>query len=313
MSNTNWQSYQEQLSLLKNRGLKVEDEQAALDYLERIGYYRLNGYWYPFRKMKAQPTGHSLREDEFIAGARFEEAVQLYVFDKKLRLLALDALERIEMAVRVDVAYLLGQYDAFAHHNKNHFDGNFTTIAQSRHHGATGFDFWQKSYNTLIKRSKNNPFVDHNLSKHGKLPIWVAIEILDYGSLSRLYAGMKSRDRITIADKYGLREKDFRSLLRSLNYIRNVSAHHGRLWNVDIVEECRAMKIDSNWALLPKNRAFYYFCGMQYLLQTICPQSEWKKRFLAHLDTFPIMSINTASIDDFGINGIDLKNWELWK
>ncbi len=44
-----WKSFVDQLTLLKNRGLECDDETAALDYLERIGYYRLSGYWYPFR------------------------------------------------------------------------------------------------------------------------------------------------------------------------------------------------------------------------------------------------------------------------
>lgn len=313
MGNTNWLSYADQLSLLKGRGLLVEDEPAALDYLERIGYYRLSGYWYPFRKMKDLPQGHSYREDTFIKGSRFEEAVELYVFDKKLRLLALDALERIEMAVRVDIAHTLGQHDAFAHYEERYFDGNFTTRRIRRRDSATSFTMWHESYNKLLKRAKNEPFVAHNIEKHQKLPIWVAIEIFDFGSLSRLYAGMKNADRITIAQKYELRERVFRSLLRGLNYIRNISAHHSRLWNINILEQSRQIKLDSQWQSLSVNCAFYYFCRMQHLLKTVCPNSEWKERFLSHLDTFPEMSINTASIDDFGMSDIDLENWSLWK
>ena len=100
-----WLSYREQLDKLKNRGLAVTDESKALEYLERIGYYRLSGYWHPFRERselfcpvgagipkgkKTKPTSTVL--DGFKPGASFEAAVRLYVFDKKLRLLALDAL-----------------------------------------------------------------------------------------------------------------------------------------------------------------------------------------------------------------------------
>ncbi|MDB9741392.1 Abi family protein [Akkermansiaceae bacterium] len=292
--------------------MTVEDEPAALDYLERIGFYRLSGYWYPFRKMKEKPVGLSFREDEFIKGSRFEEAVELYVFDKNLRLLALDALERIEMAVRVDVAYLLGKYDAFAHHDAQYFDGNFTTRPVHRYGGATGFDLWHTNYQKLLKRARNEPFVAHNMSKQNKLPIWVAIEIFDFGTLSRLYSGMRKVDRIKIADKYELSEKDLRSLLRSLNFIRNVSAHHSRLWNIVISEKACKLKFDSHWGKLEVNHAFYYFCVMQYLLQKICPKSNWHQRFKLHLKTFPNMSINTASISDFGLN-LEIDSWELWK
>ncbi|WP_298219730.1 Abi family protein [Halothiobacillus sp.] len=104
-----WLSFADQLQRLRDRGLVVENKAAALDYLERIGYYRLSGYRYPLRGMDKAASNtleKPVRADTFEPGSRFEDVVRLYVFDKKLRLLALDALERIEMAIRVDVAHL---------------------------------------------------------------------------------------------------------------------------------------------------------------------------------------------------------------
>ena len=115
-----WLSFADQLQQLQDRGLQVDKPAAALDYLERLGYYRLSGYWYPLRAIDpvaSMVQGKAVRLDSFAPGCRFEDVVRLYVFDKKLRLLALDALERIEMAVRVDVAHLLGQRDPRAHEN----------------------------------------------------------------------------------------------------------------------------------------------------------------------------------------------------
>ena len=290
----------------------VEDRNAALNYLERIGYYKLSGYWYPFRKMKTNPTGYSYREDEFIPDSRFQEGVELYVFDKKLRLLALDALERIEMAVRVDVAYCLGSYDAFAHHDVRYFDRNSTTKIIRQKDSATGFQLWHEGFDRLQKRAKKEPFVAHNMKTHGQLPIWVGIEILDFGSISKLYAGLKYQDRNRIAQKYQMQEKHFKSLLKSLNYIRNVSAHHSRLWNINVVEHASQFHLDKHWSGISANRAFFYFCGMQHLLQTICPQSKWKERFKQHLTSFPDISINTATLADFGCKNNDLSSWPLW-
>ena len=108
--------------MLESRGLITDNKRAALDYLERVGYYRLSGYWYNFRKM----TGAQKRADEFIDSSYFEDAVKLYIFDKALRLLAMDALERIEMAVRVDIAYLLGKKDIYAHEKSELFFGGFS-------------------------------------------------------------------------------------------------------------------------------------------------------------------------------------------
>ena len=90
-----WITFEDQLELLKRRGLHVDDDAAALGYLRRIGYYRLSGYWYPLREIDhaaSTKAGRPLRLDTFVPGSRFEDVVRLYVFDKKLRLLALDAL-----------------------------------------------------------------------------------------------------------------------------------------------------------------------------------------------------------------------------
>ena len=116
-----WQSVPDQLALLQARGMDIGDTAKATDYLERIGYYRLSGYWYDFR-VRGEPfcpldpeTGGKPKKvkierpvlDEFKPSTRFHDAVDLYVFDKKLRLLALDALERIEIALRVDISHRL--------------------------------------------------------------------------------------------------------------------------------------------------------------------------------------------------------------
>jgi len=109
-----WKSLDEQLALLVNRGMQVDNPAAAKSYLERLGYYRLSGYWYPFRAINSTyspNTPEPQRTDLFIEGSHFADVVMLYVFDKKLRLLAMDALERIEMAVRVDISHLLGKTD----------------------------------------------------------------------------------------------------------------------------------------------------------------------------------------------------------
>lgn len=99
-----WLSLSDQLELLQERNMFIDDERKALNYLERIGYYRLSGYSYSFRQFGVDGQ----RLDNFVEGTKFSDIIDLFVFDKRLRLLALDALERIELAVRVDIAYLLG-------------------------------------------------------------------------------------------------------------------------------------------------------------------------------------------------------------
>jgi len=308
-----WRSFADQLQQLQTRGLQVENPVAALDYLERLGYYRLSGYWYPFRAIDLAASaaqGKAVRLDAFTQDSRFEDVVRLYVFDKRLRLLALDALERIEMAVRVDVAHLLGQRDPSAHENPACFHGNFAKklITTGPDKGKTAHQVWLNKYQNLLNRARKEPFVVHHLQQYGALPVWAAIEVWDFGLLSKLFAGMQYADQQAIAAKYGAPNgQAFGQWLRSLNFIRNVSAHHSRLWNINILE---LSPLPQAWpAALNNARPFFYFCLMQQLVKVICPSSRWGTRFKALLaDDFPDITNQQISLADLGA----FAGWERW-
>ena len=308
-----WLSMEGQLARLKERGLEVDDDAAALSYLQRIGYYRLSGYWYPLRRIDqvaSEREGRPSRLDMFVPGSRFEDVVKLYVFDKKLRLMAMDALERIEMAVRVDVAHLLGKRDPCAHENPDCLDGNFTKKVMRRgpDAGRIAHDVWLEKYQSLVHRSRQLAFVKHHLETYdGKLPIWVAIEVWDFGLLSRFFAGMRFDDQKVIAARYGVPDgKTFAKWLRSLNFMRNLAAHHARMWNTNVLE---VSPVPMNWPEISNARPFLYFCFMQQLLRTICPNSSWGQRFRALLsEEFPALPPEAASLRDIGLS----QGWEQW-
>jgi abortive infection bacteriophage resistance protein len=292
----------------------VDNLAAALDYLERLGYYRLSGYWYPLRANDvASPVaeGRAVRADRFAPGSRFEDVVRLYVFDKKLRLLALDALERIETAVRVDVAYLLGQRDPLAHDMPACLDGNFTKkrLSKGPDSGKTQHEVWKAKFKRRLGEARKEPFVAHHQQQYGALPIWAAIEVWDFGLLSKLFAGMKHADKQTIACLYGAPSGEiFAQWLRSLNFIRNVAAHHSRLWNLNVVERSAPV---ANWpAPLDNARPFFYFCLMQQLLKVICPNSSWGQRFKNLLtNDFPVVAQRQQiSLAELGA----VPGWEGW-
>lgn len=100
-----------------------------------------------------------------------------------------DAIERVEIAIRVDIAHLLGEHDAFAHTNPGLLHGNPTKKINPKT-GKTDYQDWIDKYNGLVARSKED-FVKHYRSKYGTpLPIWVAVELWDFGPLSTFYQGM---------------------------------------------------------------------------------------------------------------------------
>lgn len=319
--NKEWSSFQQQLDILKLRGLIVDNEPAALDYLDRIGYYRLSGYWYSFRQLVIEQDANkklsSYRKNEFIENSHFNDAAKLYVFDKKLRLLALDALERVELAVRVDIAYSLGQHDTHAYEHADLFNGHFSKQlikkGRDKDKGKTQHKLWLERHAQVLHRARREPFVAHYNKKYGKLPIWVAIEVWDFGLMSKLFAGMKPVDQLNIAAKYGAANgRVFAGWLRSFNFIRNVSAHHSRLWNINVLERATLLQENDYWKQLNNARPFYYFCLMQKLINVICPNSSWGQRFMSLMDDFPNIANGAVSLQDFDLLP-DWKGWDLWQ
>jgi abortive infection bacteriophage resistance protein len=316
-----WRSYQEQLELLMARGMLVTDQPKALEYLERIGYYRLSGYWFAFRERtelccplsqqsskpsRTKPTRLPL--DDFRPGTTLQNAVDLYVFDKKLRLLILDALERIEIALRADISHGLGKHEKFAYLRPKLFHESFSTQLDSKT-GLTKHHLWLGKHAALINRS-NEEFIRHNKEKYGlPLAVWVACEVWDFGTLSTLYAGMNEADQDAIALEYGISNgRIFASWLRSLNYLRNVCAHHSRLWNRNIVDQPKLPPVQQAPSLSAfhddaqrRARPFILLCITQHLMKIINPSSSWGKRLKALLENdFPDLEHLDISLNGMG-------------
>ncbi|MEN9463893.1 MAG: hypothetical protein RL217_74 [Pseudomonadota bacterium] len=214
------------------------------------------------------------------------------------------------MAVRVDIAYLLGSKDPLAHKNPNLLHGHFSKQLKTKGaaKGKTMHQVWLEKYESMLHRARKEPFVEHNKKIYGDLPIWVAIEVWDFGLMSKMYAGMKPADQDVIAIKYGARSGEaFADWLRSFNFIRNVSAHHSRLWNINILERS---PVPSYWESYDLNNAkpFLYFCLMKKMLSNICPNSSWWSRLIDLTESFPTDPSASIQLEDFGA----VKGWRDW-
>lgn len=134
---------------------------------------------------------------------------------------------------------------------------------------------------------------------NGCLPVWVAIEVWDFGLLSRLFEGMQFADKNRIAAKYGLNDgEQLAKWLKSLNFVRNVSAHHSRLWNINVLE---LSACPTNGPKMNHSRPFMYFSVMAQLLAVICPNSSWTRRLIALIDEFPNSRNGMLTLQDFGV------------
>lgn len=213
-----YKTYAEQVEILAGRGMDMGDRDAAVETLRRVNYYRLSGYWYPFRKQT--PSG---REDDFYVGARFSDVVALYEFDMRLRAATFAALAPVELAIRALLGHELGRIDPCAHLDPSR-------LGPTARRGDR-YSKWVRRYENELKQSRED-FVDHHRQKYGgRLPVWAATELMDWGSLTYLY-GFSPRDvQDAVAGACELRAPQLTSWLKALNLVRNTCAHHGRLFN----------------------------------------------------------------------------------
>lgn len=284
------------IALLRSRGMEISDIDAAGKCLQRVGYYRLSGYWYPMRsshEVLVDGIASTVVEESFRDNTTFTHAHELYVFDKKLRLLMLDAIERVEVGLKVQVAQILGQRNPTAYLDATELHGNFSRKDAK---GPTKHEKWVTKYRRNEEQSQEDfikPFLDGHAGN--EFPIWMAIEFWDFGTLSHFLPGMKVTDRQTLAKWYGLeREELLLGWIRALNSVRNTCAHHSRLWNRPLKDNPKPPKQGDHHLLdhlvndtLAQTRLYTAAAALQFLLRTMHPTSSWGSKLQELCDAIP--------------------------
>lgn len=253
-----WLSLSEQIKKLKIRGLVIEDDTAAEAFLHHANYYRFTGYCLAFE----QPR-HS-----FPAGVTFEKVQYAYSFDLKLRQLIRCMLDWIEIDLRTSVAYDFARvYGPFGHTNADNFHhrfGNKPDVKNPVMHAD-----WIQDVRDEATRPKKEKFVAHFESKYSQfpdLPVWVATEIITFGKLARMVRGMKGHDCRRIADMYGLPARLLSALILHLSYVRNLCAHHSRVW-----DRCWSVRPllprHPDWSGLDNERLFTTLLFLRHMTQ----------------------------------------------
>jgi abortive infection bacteriophage resistance protein len=287
-------TYQAQIQLLKERGLVIGDEAKALFLLENISYYRLSGYWFPLLADKI--------EHQFKNGASFENAFRLYCFDKELRKLFLSELEKIEVAIRAKMIYILSHaHGPFWFQNPELFRNQFAHTNSINKIGEE-FDRSDEEFIAAFKKKYNNSLP----------PSWMILEITSFGSLSKLYSFLNpGRNKREIANHFGLSDSVFSSWLHSIVYLRNVCAHHSRLWNrVMSISPQFPQKAHKPWLItgaITNNRSYFMLCMVKYLLHTVNPRNSLKSKIDNLLAKYPNVDIGAMGFPP------DWKNEPLWQ
>lgn len=233
----------EQIRRLRERGMECGTDVYATAVLERCGYYRLSGYWYIYRERPRRSEdqfdheGREIRLDSFVEGTSLSQVVALYDFDQELSARLLHVISTIEISFRFFIGHRLGRKDRFAHRNPDQLNA-LQSSSSMPCHPTRAYEEWKEEYERQEKRARGD-FVRHFREKYGPhLPIWVATEVMSFGTMSGLYPLMRETDREILAARLQVYAKDeggdygaLGNWLNCIRNIRNVCAHYGRLWN----------------------------------------------------------------------------------
>lgn len=308
MSNKPAYSIADQISLLKQRGMLFRDEGNAPHFLENISYYRLKGYWWD--------TQNDFTNHTFHANTYFEDIIDRYNFDRHLRLILFDAIERIEIALRTKMIYHLSMnYGGLWYLDTSLFNSSTITVngvTKTVHQNT--IEELQKEFN----RSQEIFIKDHRYRYPNQdADAWKILEVASMGTLSKLYKNLKHQlpEKSAIAKEMGLNlHSELSSWLEAITYVRNIIAHHSRLWSRNMVKRQTenlnnpiGQWFDNPLTQVQTKKPFLIISCMVYLCNEVTPGHQIKPKILDLFKNNPNIPIYKLGF---------LNNWKhepLWK
>ena len=298
-------SYEDQARLLESRGLIVTNHAVFVSRLRAVGYYRLCGYWHPYRDIASSTSA-------FLPNTPFDDVWERYRFDRQLRLMVMDAIERVEVAVRTALVHELAmRAGPFAHLDGNNFRSaaNKPDRKGKVKHANFVADLREKSENSSER------FVEHFKDTYDgfpDLPIWAVCETMTFGGVFTLFNMSEARTQKDIARQFALSAPVMVSWLHTLNYVRNICAHHARLWNRDLAvqPELPEARNDPRWygaRAIGKKRVFVVLTLLNYLLKEAAPHTKWRERLVALFGKYQNVPLKMMGIP------ADWRTHDLWK
>ena len=283
------------VDILQKRGLNIDNRQLATDILKNVGYYRFSAYLYPFLMQPKEE--HVFKQD-----GCFENAWELYRFDKKLRLFLFNEIEKIEVALRSAIANVVAEET-----------GNiFWMTDASMFASEDKFKRTIALVNKELKGTKEE-FIKHFRDKYSNdyPPAWMLVEILPLGVVTRVYENLADNAlRKRISARFLLPVPVFSSWITIVTLTRNSCCHHSRVWNKEnAIQPMLIRKQKHAWitAHINPNRIFYNICIIKWFIDIISPENDMKSHLEELLSDFPNVDITAMGFP---------KNWKdepLWK
>jgi abortive infection bacteriophage resistance protein len=288
-------TFEEQANKLLSRGL-VADREELLRRLNSVSYYRLSGYLYPFRQTASE---------QYFAGTTLKVIWNRYCFDRRFRVLVLDAIERVEVSARTKLV-----------HHFSHAHGPFGYL-DDRNLPKLKINQYLEWRTNLVEetgRSKETfkkHFFDIYGDHHKELPVWMLAELMSMGSTLTFFRGVHPDIQRKVAAEYGLADELFLSWFRSLNGARNICAHHSRFWNRELgykpdLPQKNKFPAWHEVSPLKNTRSGIILMICRHMLALITPTSQWsgrvEKLFLEYPD---------IPVEDMGLPH-DWKEHRVW-
>jgi len=218
-------SINEQISNLRDKGLIIEDEEKAELFLNDVSYFRL---------IKAYSLGLKVINGDYNENIRFEDIMDLYLFNSDFRQALFVQIEKVEVNLRCRLSnYFCDKYGVLGYEDINNF--------------AVSEKIFQKNLDDIQKeiyRNSRAPFIKNFRKNYvdGKIPFYAVVEIFSFGTLSKFYKNMKTDDKKAVAKMYGVNYTYFESWIENIAYVRNICAHYGRLYNAKFTKTPRMYK-----------------------------------------------------------------------
>lgn len=268
----------EQISLLKSRGMLFNDIAQAKKTLSQISYFRLKYFWTDL-----------MEEDgnDFVDGTTFEKVMRRYAFDHSLRLTMFDAVGVIEVALRAKAIYYLSHmagsglwYLDSSNFENNDYHNEFVLDLK--------YEFQHSTEPFAREYVSGCPSWDSETFGGANPDAWMIIEVATFGTLSKMYKNLKSQmpARSSIANDFGLYSaREFSNWIEMISLVRNIVAHHGRLWNRSFSKKVMNIRghrdpwLDVEMTDNQRKKPYGVIAAMTYLCNAVMPNSKIGKRF----------------------------------
>lgn len=257
-----FKNFDEQLDLLISRGCVVDVRETALNVLKNVNYYRFTAYFIPFRNL----------DSTYKQGVTFNKIHDIYQFDTELRHLLFAYLEEIEIYARTNIAYIFSEeYGVLGYLEEKNFN---------QYHNHRKFI---ENFEREVSRNNRMPFVQHHLKNYGgKFPLWVGVELFTFGTVSKFYADMLTRDKKLIARKiYQNTFMNVQDTLWVVSKLRNYCAHYQRLYYTKFSTETKNLPVEISKTKDYSRRLFAQIYAMKTLYHN---KENWNNGFMAELD-----------------------------